>query len=600
MKRTSSTSSRDPKVITAVEFLNDVWDSGHEEEVLRKYLLTRRELTPAQIDEAFRIHHIRLRGSAERPEVAKDNNSSKGLTGLSFLFEEKREEGGRLMTEFYKTEFNYIGVLRCLQDDYYKQLCSMSDENKIDLSRSELKSIFHPAASLLDFHKIFYHNVSQDSDQIGEVFVRLFNNFKQYVDYMKGCITIILKMRELIHDKKLNSCLTKIRARSTRKNDDWVDLLLVPLDRIMDYQKFLDDLYRWADKAKPSYTVLGKAARRIGRIADYIKKYKGGISNKNEMNKVQQFLGSQVNILAPKRLIIRRGPMFRRTTGWAARRKHYIFFLFSDLLVWTSKKGELQNLVRLRDCHVTASDSKTNPEKKFKIISSGKNKVHKVLLLECNLKQQRDDWFTSVQQEIESAKKIKWYENMTNDEKDFVKFLKSNPTTTPPGSANTMKEAKVEEDAFPPTSGEDNISPNDFVERYETSAVFPKSVFHEEVSTMEDTISVSEDLEPYSSYDKYGASMDCLFPTMVNVRSKQRDTKETQKTSTDGSSSRKERRMISTPGERESPLNSQLSSVGSFSSLSKIRRTDEMVSSKRPVIRLQSSSAFTLCLNDCD
>merc|ERR1719420_1497766 len=114
---------------------------------------------------------------------------------------------------------------------------------------------------------------------IGKLFVKLFSFFKGYVEYMKDCTQTIEKMREYTRDKNLHKQLTKIRASSIRPKDDMVDLLLVPLDRIQDYKEFLDRLYEWTHQDHPDYITLGKASRRIGRVAKYIEKYKYGISN---------------------------------------------------------------------------------------------------------------------------------------------------------------------------------------------------------------------------------------------------------------------------------------------------------------------------------
>merc|ERR1719410_1144876 len=105
------------------------------------------------------------------------------------------------------------------------------------------------------------------------------------------------------------------------------------------------------------------------------------------MNKVQHFLDKQCDILAAHRRIIRRGMMIRRTTGMLARNKQYIFFLFNDVLLWATKKRELQNVVQLRNCEIMPSDQRDNAEKKFTVVSRGQR--HKTLLLECVTKKQR-------------------------------------------------------------------------------------------------------------------------------------------------------------------------------------------------------------------
>lgn len=150
---------------------------------------------------------------------------------------------------------------------------------------------------------------------------------------MKECAETINKMRECVRDTNLHNCLERIRDQSKFKGEDLVDLLLIPLQRIFEYKEFLDNIRNLAEKNNSEYDYLGRACRRIGRIASYISKYKEGLTNRNEMNKIQLFLGTQCAILSPNRRIVRRGKMTRRTTGWTARNKRYIFFLFTDLLL---------------------------------------------------------------------------------------------------------------------------------------------------------------------------------------------------------------------------------------------------------------------------
>jgi len=183
-----------------------------------------------------------------------------------------------------------------------------------------------------------------------------------------------------------------------------VGLMLIPLDRIWQYKVFLEKLLEWADErnAREDFTLLAKAARRISAVANYIGKYKHAISNMNEMNKVQQYIGKQIRIISNSRRLIHRGTMTRRTTGWGSRNKKYIFFLFNDILLWTTRSGDLQNFVYLEDCDVMPSDAKRDSERKLRVVCRGKK--WKILLLECEIKRMRDDWYKSLTDTVLQAK----------------------------------------------------------------------------------------------------------------------------------------------------------------------------------------------------
>jgi len=567
-RKDDKASSKDPNIITAVEFLNEVHDKGHKESDLRKYLLHRRGLTKAQVNEAFRIHNIRIdknqkvrrvsqelkdqksemdkvwnasqedvankeemmvnykgfKGSAECLEVSTSVN---GYCGPKYLRAENRIVGQKLIKDFLVTEYRYIRVLECLQDEYWKELRLQADLNKIALTRSDLHDIFQRIPDLLNFHRVYYQNLSNSRNNIAHIFIRVFSCFKIYVEYMKDCTCMINKIRVHIHDKKLHRVLEQIRVSSKRPNDCLGDLLLLPLHRISDYKEFLDKLYDWADKNQEAdYAYLGKALRRIGRITNYIGKYKGDICNRNEMNTVQQFLGKQCNIINNKRRIIRRGLMIRRTTGWPARKKKYVFFLFSDLLLWTSRKGEFQNVVRLCDCEVMPSDAKNNRDIKFKIVSAGRHGIQKTLLLECNLVRQRNQWFTAVSQAIEATKQspeneigktigedIEWFLSNTEPDRMF--------TTPPPYTKNIIDEELKNEDSRAESvlEEESDIPISGLQHRYNLSQNFTHSEFFQEFGPLDDTLSVtSEDQELHWRRVKYGGSMHQLFPNMVSSK----------------------------------------------------------------------------------
>ena len=114
--------------------------------------------------------------------------------------------------------------------------------------------------------------------------------------------------------------------------------------------------------------ILAMASRRVGRIAEYIDAYRHAITNRNEMNMVQVLLGKQCNILGNKRRIIRRGIITRRTSGWTSRKTEYIFFLFSDIFLWTSRKGKLKNAVYLVNCELELRDTTDISSRSFQIV----------------------------------------------------------------------------------------------------------------------------------------------------------------------------------------------------------------------------------------
>jgi len=409
----SASRSRSTKITTAVEFLRDVNSKGYSQTILKKYLMEKRNLTSEEVDVAFLINSKRIKAEKQlkpnqskkdrdRPEKSTSFSGRNKVQDVTFLLPSKQVEGTKVINEFLDHEKAYCNILECLQKEYYSQLVRYAEQGKFHMSKKEVEEIFIRIPDLLKFHKGFLLDLGRGSN-IGRMFVKLFKFFEGYADYMKDCQQTVNKMRKYIQDTRLYSCLVIIGEQSARPNDDMVDLILTPLNRMLDYRDFLNTLLSWTDKTQTSdYEILGKAARRIGRVSNYIEKYKYGICNQNEMNKVQKFLGDQCDILAPERAIVRRGMMIRRTSGWTGRNKHYVFFLFNDMLLWTNKNGILQNALQLRSCEVMPSSAKNYAHRKFEVVYRGEK--HKTLKLECNRVKERNDWYEAIKRTITTAK----------------------------------------------------------------------------------------------------------------------------------------------------------------------------------------------------
>jgi len=245
-------------------------------------------------------------------------------------------------------------------------------------------------------------------EDIGRMFVRLLHFFKKYPEYMKSLTVTIKQLGTYAGDKVFQKCLKQIRRDSKFQPHDLVGLMLIPLDRIVEYKVFLDNLVALANATKSRSEYLNKAARRIGRISSYIKKYRSVINNIHEIYRVQIYLAGQVDIFADKRRLIKRGMIIRRTEGWTARNKQYVFFLFNDILLWTTKKGAFQNVVPLEKCEVLPWEARNNSKHKLKLIAR-EDRV-KTLWLECKSQRQRDDWYCTLERAIVDSHKLLFQE----------------------------------------------------------------------------------------------------------------------------------------------------------------------------------------------
>jgi len=382
-------------ITKAVDFLNSFHRPGTGLKDLKRYLVNNQGLSQEQVTEALTIHQKDMESKTElsSKQNAEDNDPIESTVLL--LRTEKQEEGRKLLRQFFKGEFFYCTILECLQKEYYEDLSLMAGGNEFNMTSDEVEQIFRHIPTLCKFHKLFYNDIYKGSN-IGWMFVRHFNFFSMYVEYMKDCTFTVNKIREYILNDSLHRVLSNIRKRSKRRKDDMVDLLLVPLDRIVDYKNLLNKLYKYADKAHViNFEFLGKAVKKIKKTAKVVQTQKWDIANKNEMNKAQLFFGKQIDVLIPNRVILRRGMMAYKT-GLASRKKMYMFFLFNDALVWTPTKAEAPKILKLWSCDVVK-----NSTRKLKLQTKGQ---FKVLNLECSSEVERDEWYEALESAIAKAK----------------------------------------------------------------------------------------------------------------------------------------------------------------------------------------------------
>merc|ERR1719397_1031730 len=216
--------------------------------------------------------------------------------------------------------------------------------------------------------------------------------------------------------------------------------------------------------------------------------------------------------------------MVRRTTTLLAKNKLYLFFLFNDVLLWTTRKGKLQNLVFLQDSEVRPSDSKVNQAKKFEVVAKGQSyKYYKHLKLECKDPRQRNDWFDAIKKAIAEVKDVstkdgmrnklggadlmKWIENISEEPKSQTSDLFSRKYE----NSNDLKEGE-QSDKIVESEDEDAGYP--VHRRLQSERNFLAQDFKDTFLPLEDISATSETEQDIllETEGGYGHSMGLLFP----------------------------------------------------------------------------------------
>merc|ERR1719285_631128 len=161
--------------------------------------------------------------------------------------------------------------------------------------------------------------------------------------------------------------------------------------------------------------------RRVGRIAQHIEKYKHSIKNSCAVHKVQLFIGNKYNIVASDRKIVRRGMLRCRMANRIGPENQFIFFLFNDVLIWTSEDGKLQNQVELRYCELFPPNE--GAIQGNRILLKFGEKAEETIMLKCISQQETEEWRYALESEINAMRSVWPSSGLTASNKGRKPFL---------------------------------------------------------------------------------------------------------------------------------------------------------------------------------
>ena len=259
-----------------------------------------------------------------------------------------------IVQEFLSTERTYVDSLTTLVDAYGVAL-----REKKAISQSDYATLFQNVESILSFHRIFYADLEERIKKwnrhsvLGDLFVRLCDFFKLYMQYINGFDASTDLLKHLLKKKsKFRDTHEAIKINKARSLD-MASLLIMPVQRIPRYVLLLGDLVKKTDEAHPDLAKLQEALAKMRETAGYLNSQKMVAESRERMMELDQKLthwpadavGGQ--LLQPARLFLfetdqlfvtaadphndadeRVQPLFSGRNNWV--------FVFSDVVVIAS------------------------------------------------------------------------------------------------------------------------------------------------------------------------------------------------------------------------------------------------------------------------
>lgn len=184
---------------------------------------------------------------------------------------------------------------------------------------------------------------------------------------------------------------------SVRENNNALDIgafLIMPIQRIPRYELLLRELKRNTDPASSEFNELQQAFGKIQAIAVHVNEHQRHIDNMTKLLDLQDRIeGHDFELLQAHRRLLREGTLVQKLRGRLSHKKTRVVFLFSDILLWTSKEGSYISHIDLSDAVV--QDNAKHPDVSFELAGS-KATDGRQLVFRCQDAAEKESWVRSI------------------------------------------------------------------------------------------------------------------------------------------------------------------------------------------------------------
>jgi hypothetical protein len=269
--------------------------------------------------------------------------------------------------ELRDTEKTYNDGLQALTDVFYVPLKT----NGI-LSQDQVRVIFSELQVITAYNKTLLMLLEQRVAKwtyescIGDIFEKITKFLKVYTTYCNNYNRAIEMVDTL---RKSNSAfkefLIKGRQDPRCKELEFLDLLVLPIQRIPRYVMLLEDLLRCTPESHKDYELLKKSLNLMKDVANYVNERKRENENLQAVLQIQSVLINYSNLAKPARRYIDEGPLILLDPQ-SNKKKQLYFFLFNDLLL--GAKRNKQKIAGVEVANFVASKITGTVEKMYKFV----------------------------------------------------------------------------------------------------------------------------------------------------------------------------------------------------------------------------------------
>ncbi|CAO2625530.1 FERM, ARHGEF and pleckstrin domain-containing protein 2 [Lemmus lemmus] len=279
--------------------------------------------------------------------------------------------------------------------------------------------LFSNIDPVYEFHRGFLHEVEQrlalwegpssarlkgDDHRIGDILLRNMRQLKEFTSYFQRHDEVLTELEKATkHCKKLEAAYKEFELQKVC----YLPLnsfLLKPVQRLVHYRLLLSRLCVHYAPGHQDYADCREALKAITEVTTRLQNSLTRLENLQKLTELQRDLVGVENLIAPGREFIREGCLHKLTKKGLQQR---MFFLFSDMLLYTSKSvtGASQFRIRgflpLRGMLVEESDNEWSVPHCFTIYAA-----QKTIVVAASTRLEKEKWVQDLNAAIQAAKSI--------------------------------------------------------------------------------------------------------------------------------------------------------------------------------------------------